>query len=173
MLIGDRAWNKQTGLESCIRNSTRWESFVFVGFTDPFNLESAAILNSEKHSLFFNSKAISWTLYNLARFPEHQQKCRQEIEEVFGETKEFEWLVLMWSFQLSYRTYWVTCPVLRRQCSARSVPFRSRGPSEFVRASPRRSISTKKAWEGASWPGICTWLNGFREGWRRGSGPLL
>ena len=50
--LENRAWNKQTGLESCIRNSTRWESFVFVGFTDPFNLESAAILNSEKTFLF-------------------------------------------------------------------------------------------------------------------------
>ena len=129
----------------------------------------------KKHSFLFNSKAISWTLYNLARFPEHQQKCWQEIEEVFGEKEEFEWLVLMWSFQLSYCTYWVTCPVLRRQCSARSVPFRSRGPSEFVRASPRRSISTKKAWEGASWPGICTWLNGFRDEVAKGqrSSPLV
>ncbi|XP_073248021.1 cytochrome P450 4F4-like [Porites lutea] len=37
------------------------------------------------------ASSISWTLYNLARFPEHQQKCRQEIEEVFGEKEEFEW----------------------------------------------------------------------------------
>jgi len=35
--------------------------------------------------------SISWTLYNLARFPEHQDKCRKEIIEVFGDSEEFEW----------------------------------------------------------------------------------
>jgi len=37
------------------------------------------------------ASSISWTLYNLARFPEHQEKCREEIEEVFGDKEEFEW----------------------------------------------------------------------------------
>lgn len=35
--------------------------------------------------------SISWTLYNLARFPEHQEKCREEIEEVLGNKEELEW----------------------------------------------------------------------------------
>lgn len=34
---------------------------------------------------------MSWTLYNLARFPEHQEKCREEIDAVLGSKEEFEW----------------------------------------------------------------------------------
>lgn len=37
------------------------------------------------------ASVISWTLYNLARFPEHQKKCLEEIEEVFGNSHEIEW----------------------------------------------------------------------------------
>ncbi|XP_078346495.1 cytochrome P450 4F3-like [Oculina patagonica] len=37
------------------------------------------------------ASSISWTLYNLARFPEHQEKCREEIDEVLGNNEEFEW----------------------------------------------------------------------------------
>lgn len=37
------------------------------------------------------ASSISWTLYNLARFPEHQDKCREEIEEVLGSKEELEW----------------------------------------------------------------------------------
>ena len=42
-----------------IRNSTRWESFVFVGSTNPFNLESAAILKSEKNVPFCSIPKLS------------------------------------------------------------------------------------------------------------------
>jgi len=34
---------------------------------------------------------ISWTLYNLARYPEHQEKCRQEVDEVYGDKDELDW----------------------------------------------------------------------------------
>lgn len=37
------------------------------------------------------ASSISWTLYNLARFPEHQEKCREEIDAVLGSKEEFEW----------------------------------------------------------------------------------
>lgn len=37
------------------------------------------------------ASALSWTLYNLARFPEHQEKCREEIDAVLGSKEEFEW----------------------------------------------------------------------------------
>ena len=31
---------------------------------------------------------IAWTLYNLATHPEHQEKCRQEVDTVFNEKEE-------------------------------------------------------------------------------------
>ena len=35
--------------------------------------------------------AISWVLYNLARFPEHQKKCLDEVDAAFGDKEELEW----------------------------------------------------------------------------------
>ncbi len=40
-----------------------------------------------------SSVGMSWCLYNLARFPEHQQKCYEEVQELLekkGNT-ELEW----------------------------------------------------------------------------------
>ncbi|XP_029198102.2 cytochrome P450 4B1-like [Acropora muricata] len=34
---------------------------------------------------------ISWTLYNLALYSQHQEKCKEEIDEVFADKKEIEW----------------------------------------------------------------------------------
>ena len=31
------------------------------------------------------ASAISWILYDMARFPEHQQKCRDEIDELMND----------------------------------------------------------------------------------------
>ena len=31
---------------------------------------------------------IAWTLYNLATHPEHQEKCRQEVDTIFSEKDE-------------------------------------------------------------------------------------
>ena len=31
---------------------------------------------------------IAWTLYNLAIHPEHQEKCRQEVDAIFSEKDE-------------------------------------------------------------------------------------
>ena len=31
---------------------------------------------------------IAWTLYNLATHPEHQEKCRQEVDAIFSEKDE-------------------------------------------------------------------------------------
>lgn len=44
---------------------------------------------------------ISWTLYNLALYPEHQRKCQDEVDGVFGGKEELEWDDL---FQLKYVT---------------------------------------------------------------------
>ena len=48
-------------------------------------------INQVLFSFQFAIEAISWTLYNLARFPEHQEKCREEIEEVLGSKEELGW----------------------------------------------------------------------------------
>lgn len=34
---------------------------------------------------------IAWALYNLARHPDHQEKCRQEVDAVFNERDEMDW----------------------------------------------------------------------------------
>ena len=34
------------------------------------------------------SSGIAWTLYNLATHPEHQEKCRQEVDAIFSEKDE-------------------------------------------------------------------------------------
>ncbi|XP_073400479.1 cytochrome P450 4A4-like isoform X1 [Dendrobates tinctorius] len=37
------------------------------------------------------ASGISWTLYCLAKYPEHQEKCREEIREVLGDQTTVEW----------------------------------------------------------------------------------
>ena len=34
---------------------------------------------------------ICWTLYNFAKYPEHQEKCRQELDEVLGDNLDLDW----------------------------------------------------------------------------------
>ena len=35
--------------------------------------------------------AISWALYNLARFPEHQRKCQKEVDRILKNKEELGW----------------------------------------------------------------------------------
>ena len=37
------------------------------------------------------ASGLSWTLYNLARFPDHQEKCRAEVDEIFEGKENLEW----------------------------------------------------------------------------------
>ena len=39
------------------------------------------------------SSAVSWCLYNLARFPEYQQQCRDEVENLLRDKDkdELDW----------------------------------------------------------------------------------
>ncbi|KAM4722927.1 cytochrome P450 4B1-like [Rhinophrynus dorsalis] len=37
------------------------------------------------------ASGISWILYCMAKYPEHQQKCREEIKEILGERSTVEW----------------------------------------------------------------------------------
>ena len=41
------------------------------------------------------ASGLSWTLYNLATYPEHQQKCREEVDALFDEkgSEDMEWCV--------------------------------------------------------------------------------
>ena len=33
---------------------------------------------------------IAWALYNLAKYPDHQEKCRQEVDELFDQKDVLE-----------------------------------------------------------------------------------
>ena len=35
--------------------------------------------------------AISWTLYNFAKYPEYQERCREEVNDVLKEEKDVKW----------------------------------------------------------------------------------
>ncbi|XP_075472379.1 cytochrome P450 4B1-like [Ascaphus truei] len=37
------------------------------------------------------TSGISWILYCMAKYPEHQEKCREEIRELLGERQTMEW----------------------------------------------------------------------------------
>nr|XP_033772968.1 cytochrome P450 4B1-like [Geotrypetes seraphini] len=37
------------------------------------------------------ASGVSWILYCLAKYPEHQEKCREEIEEILGDRDTVEW----------------------------------------------------------------------------------
>ena len=38
---------------------------------------------------------IAWTLYNLALFPDHQEKCRAEVDDIFEEKGKLEWYTII------------------------------------------------------------------------------
>lgn len=37
------------------------------------------------------ASGLIWTLYNLAQFPEHQEKCRAEVDDIFNEKDDLQW----------------------------------------------------------------------------------
>jgi len=43
------------------------------------------------------ASGLSWTLYNLATHPEHQQKCREEVDALFDEkgSEDMEWYIMI------------------------------------------------------------------------------
>lgn len=58
-------------------------------------LEVAALpyLSATGHDT--TSSGLSWALFNLAKYPEYQEKCRKEIQEVMKgrELEELDWSV--------------------------------------------------------------------------------
>lgn len=37
------------------------------------------------------TSAISWFLYCMALYPEHQDRCREEVREILGDRDSFQW----------------------------------------------------------------------------------
>lgn len=55
-------------------------------------VEQPTIICELTSSTFLSfEQGISWTLYNLALYPEHQLKCLEEVNEVYGKKEELEW----------------------------------------------------------------------------------
>uniref|UniRef100_A0A8C5Q042 Cytochrome P450 4B1-like n=1 Tax=Leptobrachium leishanense TaxID=445787 RepID=A0A8C5Q042_9ANUR len=80
------------------------------------------------------ASGVSWILYCMAKYPEHQRRCREEIREVLGERDTLEWDDLS---QIPYTTMcikeslrlYTPVPLLARQlgkpitfCDGRSLP---------------------------------------------------
>lgn len=36
---------------------------------------------------------ISWLLYIMAKHPDHQQKCREEVKEILGDREDIQWWI--------------------------------------------------------------------------------
>lgn len=65
------------------------------------------------------ASATSWTLYCLAMYPEHQEKCRKEIDEVLRDQHQLEWA------QLGKLKYLLLC--IKESCRMFApVPFTGR-----------------------------------------------
>ena len=43
------------------------------------------------------ASGLSWTLYNLATYPEHQYKCREEVDALFDQkdSEDLEWCAFL------------------------------------------------------------------------------
>jgi cytochrome P450 len=39
------------------------------------------------------ASTLSWCLYNLAKHPEYQERCREEIQEHWGDKKDITWYI--------------------------------------------------------------------------------
>lgn len=56
------------------------------------SLEQPTMICELTSSTFLSfEQGISWTLYNLALYPEHQLKCLEEVNEVYGKKQELKW----------------------------------------------------------------------------------
>ncbi|XP_063810969.1 cytochrome P450 4B1-like [Pseudophryne corroboree] len=91
------------------------------------------------------ASGISWILYCMAQYPEHQEKCREEIREVLGRRQTMEWEDLS---KLSYTTMCIKeslrlyppVPSVSRQLSKPVTFFDGRSlPAECV-SSPEEFI---------------------------------
>jgi cytochrome P450 family 4 subfamily B polypeptide 1 len=57
---------------------------------------SDADLRAEVDTFMFEghdttTSGISWFLYCMTLYPEHQQHCREEVHEILGDQHSFQW----------------------------------------------------------------------------------
>ena len=67
---------------------------TFLAFSPTANHFTPIKTSKRTHWSLFTlnfSLVIAWTLYNLAKYPEHQEKCRQEVDEVVGLNQDLDW----------------------------------------------------------------------------------
>ncbi|XP_057640718.1 cytochrome P450 4B1 [Chionomys nivalis] len=70
---------------------------ILLGVRDESGLKmSDADLRAEVDTFMFEghdttTSGISWFLYCMALYPEHQQRCREEIREILGDKDSFQW----------------------------------------------------------------------------------
>ncbi|KAM9324685.1 uncharacterized protein PAF06_000763 [Gastrophryne carolinensis] len=89
--------NKETELEK-IKQKRRLDFLDILLFAKDENGKglSDEDLKAEVDTFMFEghdttASGISWALYCMAKYPEHQEKCRQEIREVLGDRDTLEW----------------------------------------------------------------------------------
>jgi len=49
--------------------------------------------NRDKCTLFLFSLGLSWAIYNLAKHPKLQEKCREEVQSICRDQEDVEWYV--------------------------------------------------------------------------------
>ena len=75
--------------------SILWLCFLYIqdeegnGLTDEEIRAEVDTFMFEGHDT--TASGIAWALYNLARYPEHQQQCRREIDNILNEKDEMDW----------------------------------------------------------------------------------
>ena len=66
-----------------------WQDDDGCGLTDEEIRAEVDTFMFEGHDT--TASGITWALYNLACYPEHQEACRREVEAVLAEKDELDW----------------------------------------------------------------------------------
>uniref|UniRef100_G3QHE8 Cytochrome P450 family 4 subfamily Z member 1 n=1 Tax=Gorilla gorilla gorilla TaxID=9595 RepID=G3QHE8_GORGO len=97
-VIQDRKESLKDKLKQDTTQKRRWDFLdILLSAKSENNKDfSEADLQAEVKTFMFaghdtTSSAISWILYCLAKYPEHQQRCRDEIRELLGDGSSITW----------------------------------------------------------------------------------